>query len=107
MTIISNTFVNLFYIGLVAPLLFFNGGKANSITTYGLFVIILVLIVLFTGKPKMEISMNNTLKVINWSCVIPILCYVLLQSKPIAINESYIKFAGLVLGGFHLLKCVC
>ena len=34
MTIISNTFVNLFYIGIVAPLLFFNGKNKDSVNQF-------------------------------------------------------------------------
>lgn len=106
MAIISNKFINLFYIGLVAPLLFFNDKSTDGIFMNMLFGIVLGLIIIFTGKPKIECSMNNMLKIINWLCVTSMICCILAKNGINIINKTTVKNIGVVIGVFHLIMCI-
>ena len=106
MTIISNKFVNLFYIGIVSPLLFFSEQNKNSIVVSTLLSLILGLVIIFTGKPKIELTMNDMLKIFNWTCVIPVISCILMKNQINLIDETIIKNIGLSVGAFHIVKYI-
>lgn len=105
MTIISNNMIHILHIMIMLPVIFYCTEKNVGIHIKLMLGIFLGIIVLFIGRPKLNISINNAINVIDYCLTIPLICFILIGMHVQLTNIPYTKVIGWFIIIAHLLMC--